>query len=222
MLIKIDRRLDFILILYLFLSIFWLLNGLDKFFNGEDIVNMAEYAQTSVIVDTNGTVVYEVQGMNPDGWFGVNREAATIGYFERLGMPASWALGSLYSIAVVEVLLGLAFFSILFYKPLLPKAMEQAFEENRVFATQTIHRLAFKVSCLIFVSFITMDILFGDRTELWEHGTFLILTAMIYRFYIDHEKIEAVEEDQLASGETPPSSTSEVATAHSDETMSET
>jgi uncharacterized membrane protein YphA (DoxX/SURF4 family) len=200
MLIKIDRRLDFIVILYLFLTIFWLLNGLDKFFNGEDIVNMADYAQKYAIVDTNGTVVYEVQGMNPDGWFGVNRNAQTIGYFERLGMPASWALGSLYGIAVIEVLLGLAFFSILFYKPLPAKAMEQALEENRLFATQTIHRLAFKVSCLIFVSFITMDILFGDRTELWEHGTFLILTAMTYRFYIDHEQIEAVEEEQLAVG----------------------
>lgn len=200
MLIWVDRRLDFIVILYLFLAIFWLLNGLDKFFNGEDIVNMAAYAQKYAIVDTNGTVVYEVQGMNPDGWFGVNRNAQTIGYFERLGMPASWALGSLYSIAVIEVLLGLAFFSILFYKPLLPKVMEQALEENRLFATQTIHRLAFKVSCLIFVSFITMDILFGDRTELWEHGTFLILTAMTYRFYIDHEQIEAVEEGQLAAG----------------------
>ena len=200
MLIKIDRRLDFIAILYLFLGVFWLLNGLDKFFNGEDVVNMADYAQKYAIVDANGTVVYEVHGLNPDGWFGVNRDAKTIGYFERLGMPASWALGALYSIAVVEVLLGLAFLSILLYKPLLTKAMEQALEDNRVFATQTIHRLAFKVSCLIFVSFIAMDILFGNRTELWEHGTFLILTAMTYRFYIDHEQIEAVEEEQLAAG----------------------
>jgi len=199
-LIWIDRRLDFLLILYLFLGLFWLLNGLDKFFNGDDVINMADYARKYAIIDGNGTVVYEVHGLNPEGWFGVNRDAATIGYFERLGMPASWALGALYSIAVVEVLLGIAFLSILFYKPLLPKAMEEAVEENRLFATQTIHRLAFKVSCLIFVSFIAMDILFGDRTELWEHGTFLILTAMTYRFYIDHEQIEAVEESQLTFG----------------------
>jgi uncharacterized membrane protein YphA (DoxX/SURF4 family) len=201
MLIWIDRRLDFIVILYLFLGLFWLLNGLDKFFNGEDVVNMNSYAQKYAIVDTNGTVVYEVQGVNPEGWFGVNRDAQTIGYFERLGMPASWALGALYSIAVVEVLLGLAFLSILFYKPLLPKGMEKALEENRVFATRTIHRLAFKVSCLIFVGFMTMDILFGDRTELWEHGTFLVLTVLTYGFYIDHELIESVEEEQIAAGE---------------------
>ena len=37
-LISLDRKLDFLIILYLFLGLFWLLNGLDKFFNGENIV----------------------------------------------------------------------------------------------------------------------------------------------------------------------------------------
>ena len=32
-LIWIDRKLDFLVILYLFLGLFWLLNGFDKFFN---------------------------------------------------------------------------------------------------------------------------------------------------------------------------------------------
>ena len=82
---------------------------------------------------------------------------------------------------------------------ILPKQLEKALEANKAFATQTVHRLVFKASSLLFVVFMTMDILFGDRTELWEHGTFLLLTAFAYRLYIDHEQIEAVEEAQISS-----------------------
>ena len=196
-LISIDRRLDFLIILYLFLGLFWLLNGFDKFFNGENIINFNGYATKAAIVDLNGTVAYTYQPTEPNGWFGVNRDEKTIGYFSRLGLPSQLALGSLYFVGVIEIMLGVAFLSILFYKPLLPKQMEKALEVNKAFATQTVHRLAFKFSSLLFVAFMVMDILFGDRTELWEHGTFLIMTAMTYRFYIDHEQIEAVEESQI-------------------------
>lgn len=199
-LIWIDRKLDFIVILYLFLGLFWLLNGLDKFFNGENIVNFNGYSTKAAIVDLNGTVAYTYQPTEPNGWFGVNRDEKVIGYFARLGLSSQLALGSLYIVGVIEVMLGVAFLSILFYKPLLPKEMENALEANKAFATQTVHRLAFKISSLLFVAFMVMDILFGDRTELWEHGTFLIMTALTYRFYIDHEAIEAVEEAQISAG----------------------
>jgi hypothetical protein len=183
-LIWIDRKLDFLVILYLFLGLFWLLNG---------------FATKAAIVDMNGTVVYTYQPTEPNGWFGVNRDEKTIGYFARLGLPSELALGSLYFVGVIEIMLGVAFLSILFYKSLLPKQLEKALEANKAFATQTVHRLAFKASSLLFVVFMVMDILFGDRTELWEHGTFLILTALAYRFYIDHEQIESVEEAQIGS-----------------------
>jgi hypothetical protein len=198
-LIWIDRKLDFLIILYLFLGLFWLLNGFDKFFNGENIINFNGYATKAAIVDMNGTVVYTYQPTEPNGWFGVNRDEKIIGYFTRLGLPSELALVSLYFVGGIEIILGLAFLSILFYKPLLPKQLEKALEANKAFATQTVHRLAFKASSLLFVVFMVMDILFGDRTELWEHGTFLILTALAYRFYIDHEQIEAVEEAQISS-----------------------
>lgn len=198
-LIWIDRKLDFLIILYLFLGLFWLLNGFDKFFNGENIINFNSYATKAAIVDMNGTVVYTYQPTEPNGWFGVNRDEKIIGYFARLGLPSELALVSLYFVGGIEIILGLAFLSILFYKPLLPKQLEKALEANKAFATQTVHRLAFKASSLLFVVFMVMDILFGDRTELWEHGTFLILTALAYRFYIDHEQIEAVEEAQISS-----------------------
>jgi uncharacterized membrane protein YphA (DoxX/SURF4 family) len=186
-------------ILYLFLGLFWLLNGFDKFFNGENIINFNGYATKAAIVDMNGTVAYTFQPTEPNGWFGVNRDDKTIGYFARLGLPSELALGSLYFVGVIEIILGVAFLSILFYKPLLPKQLEKALEANKAFATQTVHRLVFKASSLLFVVFMTMDILFGDRTELWEHGTFLLLTAFAYRLYIDHEQIEAVEEAQISS-----------------------
>ena len=198
-LIWIDRKLDFLIILYLFLGLFWLLNGFDKFFNGENIINFNGYATKAAIVDMNGTVVYTYQPTEPNGWFGVNRDEKIIGYFARLGLPSELALVSLYFVGGIEIILGLAFLSILFYKPLLPKQLEKALEANKAFATQTVHRLAFKASSLLFVVFMVMDILFGDRTELWEHGTFLILTALAYRFYIEHEQIEAVEEAQISS-----------------------
>jgi len=198
-LIWIDRRLDFLVILYLFLGLFWLLNGLDKFFNGENIINFNGYATKAAIVDMNGTVAYTYQPTEPSGWFGVNRDEKVIGYFARLGLPSGFAIGSLYFVGVIEVILGAAFLSILFYKSFLPKQLEKVIEANKAFATQTVHRLAFKVSSLLFVAFMVMDILFGDRTELWEHGTFLVLTALAYRFYIDHEQIESVEEAQIGS-----------------------
>ena len=198
-LIWVDRRLDFLVILYLFLGLFWLLNGFDKFFNGENIINYNGYATKAAIVDMNGTIAYTYQPTEPNGWFGVNRDEKTIGYFARLGLPSKLALGSLYFVGVIEIMLGIAFLSILFYKPLLPKQLEKILEANKAFVTQTVHRLAFKTSSLLFVAFMVMDILFGDRTELWEHGTFLILTALAYRFYIDHEQIEFVEESQIGS-----------------------
>lgn len=37
---------------------------------------------------------------------------------------------------------------------------------------------------LIFLAFSTGDILFGDRAELWEHGTFMVLTLMTYQLYL--------------------------------------
>ena len=104
-LIWIDRKLDFLVILYLFLGLFWLLNGFDKFFNGENIINFNGYATGAAIVDSNGTVAYTYQPTEPNGWFGVNRDEIIIGYFARLGLPSELALGSLYFVGVIEIIL---------------------------------------------------------------------------------------------------------------------
>jgi hypothetical protein len=94
---------------------------------------------------------------NAPGFFGVTRDAAFVEYFARLHLPAGVALASLSLCGVSEVLLGLAFGAALaLRRPVLV-------------------RLSLKGSALIFMIFSAADILFGDRKELWEHGTFLVL-----------------------------------------------
>ena len=61
-------------ILYLSWFFFWFLNGLDKFFNGEN----KDYG--------------ERWGVKPYGWFGVNRDDKFIHYVDRLDLPEEMAL----------------------------------------------------------------------------------------------------------------------------------
>lgn len=137
--------------LYAFWAGFWLLNGLDKFFNG--------------------------------AWFGVTRDAKMIGYFERLLLPPELALTFLYAIAIFEVIVGLVFLVTLLY-PRLPK---------------NIRLLAFKASMLIFAMFSVGDILFGDRAELWEHGTFMILALLSFFLYTLRQQATVTEDEEQHS-----------------------
>ena len=57
------------------------------------------------------------------------------------------------------------------------------------------YRLILKASIWIFIAFITGDILFGDRIEVWEHGTYLAMTIVTYdlwyrtdQFFIEQRK----------------------------------
>lgn len=148
---KINDLLRSRTILAAFWSAFWLLNGLDKFFNHEF-------------------------------FFGVTRDEKFIGYFARLNLPPELALTNLYVFAVIEVILGLAFLTILLNKN----------------TPQVFNRLTFKGSMLLFLAFSVGDILFGDRMELWEHGTFMIMTIISFEFYLfaartGEEAVEAVK-----------------------------
>ena len=141
-------------ILFAFWSMFWGLNGLDKFFNAP--------------------VVHHLRwGSHPRGWFGVNRDEKFIHYFDRLDLPEWLALGSLYGFALIEVLLGCVFFLMWIWGG----------------APRVLHRLAFKASLLMFMVFMTGDILFGDRAELWEHGTFMVLVIITFQLYMDRSRI---------------------------------
>ena len=68
----------------------------------------------------------------------------------------------------MEIAVGLLFFVILLYTKM----------------PSVYRRLVFKLSMIIFLVFSVGDILFGDRQELWEHGTFMVLTLLTYQMYI--------------------------------------
>ena len=175
LLYKLDDRVNIVFILFLFWAVFWTLNGGDKLFNGATVPNMQDWAATGVVVEDDG-IVGTIQPREPAGWYGVNRDAKMIGYFNRLGLPSWMALSALYGMAVVELVLGITFLA-LFVWSLLPVERQT---RPQLFADRTVHRLAFKGSVLVFVIFSTGDILFGDRTELWEHGTFIVLCLLTY------------------------------------------
>ncbi len=123
---RLDARLSLRVMLLGFWCAFWLLNGLDKFFNQPH-------------------------------FFGVTRDEKFVEYFARLQLPPSLALGSLYTCGVAEALLGVGFAAAL------------------ATGLRALERLALKASLLIFFTFSVGDVLFGDRMELWEHVTFLVL-----------------------------------------------
>lgn len=183
---RIDQRINLPMILLFFWSMFWTLNGLDKFCNGRsqvdyDLTHGYLVDPNQVDADGNPSIVYQLRKSESVGWFGVNRDAKMINYFRGLYLPAWFALGSLYGIAALEVLLGILFFAIGCWA-LMPVSKRDADTHgiSGCFSDRTFHRLAFKCSILIFFAFCIGDILFGDRTELWEHGTFIILSLITY------------------------------------------
>ncbi|MEM1294500.1 MAG: hypothetical protein AAGH89_03985 [Verrucomicrobiota bacterium] len=121
------------------------------------------------------------------GWFGVNRDEKFIHYFSRLDLPPWMALSSLYVFAIVEIIVGFIFLKIAWEKE--PKSTEV--------------RMCFKTGIILFVLFMIGDIMFGDRMELWEHGTFLILTLMTYRLYLSRfdEYAELVGEREMIAAD---------------------
>ncbi|MEM9481018.1 MAG: hypothetical protein AAGA58_15305 [Verrucomicrobiota bacterium] len=117
------------------------------------------------------------------GWFGVNRDEKFIHYFSRLDLPPWMAITSLHVFAIFEIIIGIAFLMMFFQK-----------EPRSSFV-----RFAFKGGILLFVVFMIGDILFGDRMELWEHGTFLIITLITYQFYLTRfdEYVELIGEKHV-------------------------
>lgn len=117
----------------------------------------------------NGTIVQTVNGPREFGWFGVTRDQKFIEtYFAKLYLPEWTAIGFLYTFAVLEIVVGVLFLVILLYRKM----------------PAVYRRLVFKLSMFIFLVFSVGDILFGDRQELWEHGTFMVLTLVTYQMYI--------------------------------------
>ena len=172
-----DNQVNLITILFLFWAFFWGLNGFDKFFNGTSEPILDPAAASQVLVNEKGEVVYTVQPSQKIGWYGVNRDDKFANYFDRLNLPPIVATVSLYFFAILEIVLAFLFL-LLFVKQF--SKYDPDNEKINLFTDRTIHRLVFKASIWIFIAFLTGDILFGDRAEVWEHGTFLLMTLVTY------------------------------------------
>jgi hypothetical protein len=171
-----DQRLNLVTLLLLFWAIFWTLDGLDKFFDGETEILHEKWASKGTVIDNQGNVVYTIQPNNTVGWFGVNYENQMASYFKTIHIPRSWAIGLTYTYAVYEILTGLLFL-ILFIWQLLPENRE---DKENFFTNRTLHRLAYKSSVILFVILSIAYQLFGDRTRLWEVGTYMLMTLIAY------------------------------------------
>lgn len=198
----IDSKFNLITILFLFWSLFWGLNGFDKFFNGGSQVVFDRWASQGFLVEKDSKkVVYSIQPSEKVGWYGVNRDAKFANYFRRLDLPPSIASLTLYFFAILEIIVAFSFF-VLFVRQFRPnKYVDDAGNKN-LFADRTIHRLVFKASIWIFIAFLIGDVLFGDRAEVWEHGTFLLMTLVTYdlwfrtdQFFIEMQKKKESDED---------------------------
>ena len=177
MMYRFDRRMNLVVVLFLFWSLFWTLNGGDKLFNGDYVPIEGSFKTSAYIYELESdTQIARIQPMQTVGLYGVNRDNSMQNMFARIHLPGWLALFFLYMTSMMEVLLGLMFFS-LFLWSMLPAAQQERYE---MFADRTVHRVSFKMSILIFLMFSSGDILFGERQELWEHGTFIVLCLVTY------------------------------------------
>lgn len=190
----IDSKINLITILFLFWTLFWGLNGFDKFFNGKSQIINERWASQGFLVDKDKTVVYSIQPSEKIGWYGVSRDAKFANYFRALHLPPVVSTVTLYFFAVLEIILAVLFFW-LFIRQFFDHRDDETEVEKGLISDRTLHRLIFKASIWIFIAFITGDILFGDRAEVWEHGTFLIVTLVTYdlwyrtdQFFIELKK----------------------------------
>jgi hypothetical protein len=78
------------------------------------------------------------------------------------------ALSALYTMGSIETVLGLSLLLVLMF--------------GKIHSDW--NRLNMKMIIAIFSLFSIFDILFGDRMELWEHGTFLILATIHYIYFL--------------------------------------
>jgi len=171
-----DQRLNLITLVLLFWALFWTLDGFDKFFDGQSEVLFEKWASKGSVVDVNNNVVYTIQPPNNVGWYGVNYENQTISWFKTIHVPQNAAVALLYTFAVWEILTGLLFLS-LFIWHLQSDARE---DKKNFFTNRTLHRIAYKSSVLMFVVLSVALQLFGDRTRLWEVGTYMLMALIAY------------------------------------------
>lgn len=197
----IDSKINLITILFLFWTLFWGLNGFDKFFNGTSQIIYDRWASQGFLVDKDQKPVYSIQPSEKIGWYGVTRDAKFANYFRTLHLPPWIASVTLYFFAILEIILAFLFFW-LFLRQFYDREDDLIEGKKNLIADRTIHRLIFKASIWIFIAFITGDILFGDRIEVWEHGTYLAMTIVTYDLWYrtDQFFLEQKRQKRAADG----------------------
>ena len=187
-----DKKTKVHSLILLFWAFFWLLNGGDKFFNGEFTYVDMPGVTKAVVVNADMEKVFEIKAVEVVGWYGVNRDAKIINYFQRLYLPPWSALTALYTLAVLEVLLGVLFARI-FVEEYRSLDNSSSSMKNRI-----LHRLAFKFGIIIFIIFTILDVLLGDRTELWEHGCYMILYLVSYDLWYRTDRYTISQTSELS------------------------
>lgn len=177
LLVRMNDRVRPLSLLSAYWSLFWLLNGLDKFVNGTMQPMIADGLARGVIVDEAGQVESTLYGLEVTGLFGVNRNAKTIAFFDRIGLPEPVSLGLLYSTAALEIALAALFVL----------GLVALSRGHSVHSSYT--ALAYKLSMLLFMVFSMIDILIGERIELWEHNSFLLVLMVSYLWFINSDII---------------------------------
>ncbi len=105
-------------------------------------------------------------------WYGKDRTAQFGGYFERLNLPEGGIQGLLYFAGVVEIAVAV---------PFLLVVVRMARGGFRICAeTLWAMHFALFLSFLVFIGFVIFDIIVGDRAELLEHSTYLIVIAATF------------------------------------------
>ena len=114
-----------------------------------------------------------------------------------MGLSYEVSQYALYTISYIEIVLGLVFLYI-FLRSIL--GIKNEYSKRATLCTRTLHRLAFKVSTLLFTSFVMFDNLTGDRFENLVNRIFFLLLLFTYYLFLQAEKIEKVEYEQLIKG----------------------
>lgn len=123
----------------LYWAVFWLMNGLDKFLCGRDLV------------------IFRWHGKDRTNQFGT--------YLQNIEIESSLVAPILTFAGVWEIMIGVVFAIALFH-------LIYQFRPATMFYGMTFGAVA---SVLTFIGFSAFDVVAGDRAELLEHGTYMML-----------------------------------------------
>ena len=195
--VSIDKRASVAVLLYLLFATFWIGNGADKFLTipmeFDKDPNLTKFA---VVNAETGELEQRIMKYRFNAPYGKNRTASFNAYFGQLGLSNDVAQFTLKLIGVLEIGLGLLFLYI-FIRSLSPY---NQYNRTTMFGTRTLHRLCFKASVTAFIFFMAFDVAVSDRMELWEHGTFLLLLLFTYYLFLQSDRIQRVEFEQVRKG----------------------